>query len=97
LPEDPADPADPSAAGALVPLLRKDRPESRAVTDALAHLHVRGTAVNWPTVLDAGAHGGPGKVDLPTYAFQRERYWLEATAPAGGMAAAGLLPADHPL
>ncbi|MEH0656618.1 SDR family NAD(P)-dependent oxidoreductase [Streptomyces stelliscabiei] len=97
LTEDPADPADPSAAGALVPLLRKDRPESRAVTDALAHLHVRGTAVDWPAVLDAGAPGGPGKVTLPTYAFQRERYWLEATAPAGGMAAAGLLPADHPL
>ncbi|BBC30134.1 Polyketide synthase [Streptomyces graminofaciens] len=91
------DPADPSAAGALVPLLRKDRTETRAVTDALAHLYVRGTAVDWPTVMDTDATGTARQVDLPTYAFQRERYWLEATAAAGGMAAAGLLPADHPL
>ncbi|MFJ2444562.1 type I polyketide synthase, partial [Streptomyces sp. NPDC087658] len=95
------DPADPSAAGALVALLRKDRPETRAATDALAHLHVRGTAVDWPTVLDATGPGragdGAAPADLPTYAFQRERYWLDASAPAGGIAAAGLQSADHPL
>ncbi|WP_157873243.1 type I polyketide synthase, partial [Streptomyces neyagawaensis] len=89
------DPVDPSAAGPLVPLLRKDRTETRALTDALAQLYVRGTAVDWPTVLEATGRGG--QVELPTYAFQRERYWLEATAASGGMAAAGLLPADHPL
>ncbi|MEU1557332.1 type I polyketide synthase [Streptomyces scabiei] len=89
------DPVDPSAAGPLVPLLRKDRTETRALTDALAQLYVRGTAVDWPTVLEAT--GRAGQVELPTYAFQRERYWLEATAASGGMAAAGLLPADHPL
>ncbi|WEH12772.1 type I polyketide synthase [Streptomyces sp. VNUA24] len=89
------DPVDPSAAGPLVPLLRKDRTETRALTDALAQLYVRGTAVDWPTVLETTGRGG--RVELPTYAFQRERYWLEATAASGGMAAAGLLPADHPL
>ncbi|MDX3520631.1 type I polyketide synthase [Streptomyces scabiei] len=89
------DPVDPSAAGPLVPLLRKDRTETRALTDALAQLYVRGTAVDWPTVLEATGRGG--QVELPTYAFQRERYWLEATAASGGMAAAGLLAADHPL
>ncbi|MDX3745665.1 type I polyketide synthase [Streptomyces sp. AK08-02] len=90
---------DPAAAGELVPLLRKDRSETRAVTDALAHLHVRGTAVDWPKVMEAtaAATGTARQVELPTYAFQRERYWLEATAAAGGMAAAGILPADHPL
>ncbi|MEH0434506.1 SDR family NAD(P)-dependent oxidoreductase [Streptomyces scabiei] len=89
------DPVDPSAVGPLVPLLRKDRTEIRALTDALAQLYVRGTAVDWPTVLEATGRGG--RVELPTYAFQRERYWLEATAASGGMAAAGLLSADHPL
>ncbi|WP_215451754.1 type I polyketide synthase [Streptomyces sp. ATCC 21386] len=89
------DPVDPSAAGPLVPLLRKDRTETRALTEALAQLYVRGTAVDWPTVLEATGRGG--QVELPTYAFQRERYWLEATAASGGMAAAGLLSADHPL
>ncbi|WP_159059955.1 type I polyketide synthase, partial [Streptomyces scabiei] len=94
-PIDSDDPVDPSAVGPLVPLLRKDRTEIRALTDALAQLYVRGTAVDWPTVLEATGRGG--RVELPTYAFQRERYWLEATAASGGMAAAGLLSADHPL
>ncbi|MEW2119925.1 type I polyketide synthase, partial [Streptomyces sp. NPDC005474] len=95
--DSPSESKAPAATGELVPLLRKDRTETRAVTDALADLYVRGTAVDWPTVMAATATGPARQVDLPTYAFQRERYWLEATAAAGGMAAAGLLPADHPL
>ncbi|MBB5924424.1 acyl transferase domain-containing protein/thioesterase domain-containing protein/acyl carrier protein [Actinoalloteichus hoggarensis] len=36
-------------------------------------------------------------VDLPTYAFQHERYWLDAPQLAGDVRSAGLADADHPL
>ena len=36
-------------------------------------------------------------VALPTYAFQRRRYWLEAHEPAGSPAVLGLDSASHPL
>ncbi|MEV7546952.1 type I polyketide synthase, partial [Streptomyces sp. NPDC089915] len=77
-----------------VPVLRGDRPEETAVLTALARLHVEGTPVDWTAVLAGrGAH----RVDLPTYAFQRERYWLETGPAAGDLASAGLGSAGHPL
>ncbi|MGW1642842.1 type I polyketide synthase [Streptomyces lavendulae] len=77
-----------------VPLLRTDRPEQTAVTTALAHLHVHGTPVDWTTVL---AGSGARQVDLPTYAFQRSRYWLDTRPAVGDLASAGLRTADHAL
>ncbi|GHF46461.1 hypothetical protein GCM10010359_56190 [Streptomyces morookaense] len=55
-----------------IPVLRADRPERQAITTALAELHVYGISPDWQDFFP-GAH----RVDLPTYAFQRERYWLE--------------------
>ena len=64
----------------FVPVLRADQPGPEAVLSALARVHVHGTRVDWAAVLPAGQ-----RVGLPTYAFQRERYWLQAPpVPAGG-------------
>ncbi|MFJ9034178.1 type I polyketide synthase, partial [Streptomyces sp. NPDC102274] len=80
---------------AVVPLLRKDRPEELAAVTALARVHVRGATVRW-----AGLYEGSGarRVDLPTYPFQRRRFWPAVTLGKGGdMRAAGLDSAEHPL
>ncbi|WP_039947896.1 polyketide synthase dehydratase domain-containing protein, partial [Streptomyces sp. NRRL S-118] len=40
---------------------------------------------------------GARRVELPTYAFQRERYWLTPGAATGDVSAAGLVGVEHPL
>ncbi|MEU6777511.1 SDR family NAD(P)-dependent oxidoreductase, partial [Streptomyces sp. NPDC046759] len=75
-----------------IPALRADRPEPRAITTAYAQLHVNGVDVDWHAFFP-----GARRVDLPTYAFQRERYWLDAPASAGDLRAVGQGEAGHPL
>ncbi|MFJ1709797.1 SDR family NAD(P)-dependent oxidoreductase, partial [Kitasatospora sp. NPDC088346] len=79
---------------AFLPALHRSRPEGLALVAALAGLHVRGATVDWRAVLDGT---GGRRIDLPTYAFQKERYWLDTGLSAGDMASAGLDLAGHPL
>lgn len=58
-----------------VAALRPGVAEAAAVAAALAQVHARGTAVHWPAVF-AGTDAR--RVELPTYAFQRARYWSAA-------------------
>ncbi|WP_203833483.1 phosphopantetheine-binding protein, partial [Actinoplanes regularis] len=64
----------------VAPTMRKGR---TSFLTALAQLHVTGRDVDWSPLLTGGRH-----VDLPTYPFQRKRYWIEASpstaTPAGG-------------
>ncbi|MGD9486159.1 thioester reductase domain-containing protein [Streptomyces sp. TRM70308] len=83
--------------GAVVPVpaVRSTTPEPRAVVSAVGRLWQAGVPVDWP-VLTAPA--APRRVALPTYAFQRQRYWVEAdAAPAGGAGAGAGAVADHAL
>ncbi|WP_145503301.1 type I polyketide synthase [Streptomyces sp. CFMR 7] len=83
--------ADATALGTL----RRDDGGPRRFTESLAELHLRGVSPDWDTVF-AGRR--PGRVELPTYAFQRAPYWLEdGAAPTADVTSAGLTPADHPL
>ncbi|GDY42852.1 hypothetical protein SANT12839_037340 [Streptomyces antimycoticus] len=80
---------------AFISALRKGRPEAEALTTAIARAHVRGVAPDWAAYF---AGTGAVRVDLPTYAFQHERFWLEpGAASVGDVASVGLEPAGHPL
>ncbi|MDX3855930.1 SDR family NAD(P)-dependent oxidoreductase, partial [Streptomyces sp. AK02-01A] len=80
----------------FVSSLRKDGSEAHAVISALGALHVHTDhSLDWEAVFGPVAARRP--VDLPTYAFQRRRYWLDAPAPTGDLGTVGLTAAEHPL
>ena len=56
---------------------RRDRDEVETLVGSLAQLHVLGAPVDWSALFTASR-----RVDLPTYAFQRQRYWVNATSHA---------------
>ncbi|WP_020659289.1 type I polyketide synthase [Amycolatopsis benzoatilytica] len=68
------------AEAAVVPALRKDQDEEEAVVVALAAAHVLGARVDWEEFF---AGSGARIVELPSYAFQRERFWPEADEESG--------------
>ncbi|WP_218158518.1 type I polyketide synthase, partial [Streptomyces sp. MUSC 14] len=71
-------PHDDADGTLFVPILRKDGSEHVAVLRGMAKLHVDGAEVDWTPVF--GDHDGGVAVDLPTYAFQRTRFWPTVTA-----------------
>ncbi|MEJ3750560.1 SDR family NAD(P)-dependent oxidoreductase [Actinomycetes bacterium KLBMP 9797] len=62
---------------AVVGSLRRDEGAWQRLLAALGQLHTAGIRVDWPAFF-AGRPVMP--VDLPTYAFQRRRYWLDAAS-----------------
>ncbi|MGW7622068.1 type I polyketide synthase [Streptomyces antimycoticus] len=72
------------ARAVVVGTLRRDEGGLEQFLTSAAELYVSGVGVDWPTVFEGR---GARRVDLPTYAFQRQRYWLDAPVgevPAGG-------------
>ncbi|MFK0256349.1 type I polyketide synthase, partial [Streptomyces sp. NPDC090445] len=91
---DPQDTATATPPPAFAAALRAGRPETTTLLDAVARMFVRGTDVDW-----AACYAGTGaeRVELPTYPFQRQRYWMDARTPATAAATApdhGTAPAD---
>jgi polyene macrolide polyketide synthase len=79
----------------VVGSLRRDQGGSERFMGALGEAWVCGVDVDWDVVL--GGRGGR-RAQLPTYAFQRERFWLQGSGEgAGDVAAAGQASAEHPL
>ncbi|SOD68128.1 Polyketide synthase dehydratase, partial [Streptomyces zhaozhouensis] len=79
--------------GDAVPTQRKDNAETANLLRALGTLHTQGHDITWETTF---THLAPQTVDLPTYAFQHKRYWLDANT-SGDPASIGLRAAGHPM
>ncbi|MER5548997.1 SDR family NAD(P)-dependent oxidoreductase [Streptomyces sp. NPDC002589] len=75
--------------------LRRDGDEERDLVTAVVRLHAVGAAVDWAKFF---APYDARHTELPTYAFQRERLWLEATGGGSGDAGGlGQSATGHPL
>ncbi|MEV0850686.1 SDR family NAD(P)-dependent oxidoreductase, partial [Streptomyces sp. NPDC049954] len=86
--------AHDTAVTAVGSLRRGEGGVERFLTSA-AEAFVGGAAVDWATLFEGT---GARRVELPTYAFQHQRYWIEPSAAVrGDVSSAGLSAADHPL
>ncbi|MFE0059822.1 SDR family NAD(P)-dependent oxidoreductase, partial [Streptomyces sp. NPDC059003] len=74
--------------------LRRERPETATLLGGVGRLYAAGVPVDWKAVL---AGRGAQRVDLPTYPFQRKRYWLIDEAAHADPASMGLGAPRHPL
>jgi acyl transferase domain-containing protein/acyl carrier protein len=83
-----------SEQGSVIGTLRRQEGGPDRFALSLAEAHVQGAKVEWEEFFKGS---GAKKTKLPTYPFQRKRYWLSAGAGAGDLSAAGLSDAEHPL
>ena len=72
--------------------LRSGREEPEAMIAALAAAHASGAKLDW-----AARHPGAKRVPLPTYPFQRERYWIASGLGGTDASAIGQREVEHPL
>jgi pimaricinolide synthase PimS1 len=89
-----ADAAGAADRVAAVGSLRRGEGGLERFLASLGEAHAHGVDVDWSQLYEGS---GARQVDLPTYAFQRQRFWLEGTGGTGDLAAAGLGAIDHPL
>ncbi|MEU3491857.1 KR domain-containing protein, partial [Streptomyces massasporeus] len=76
--------AEPGADEVLcTAVLRKDREETFSLLTALGRLHAHGGEVDWAAYFTSMV-ADVRRVELPTYAFQRERFWPEVAGGGGG-------------
>ncbi len=77
----------------VIPSLGRDDGGLERFLMSVASAFVAGVGVDWRGVL-----GGAGLVDLPTYAFQRQRFWLtRGSTVSGDVGGVGLVGAQHGL
>ncbi|BBM86751.1 polyketide synthase [Candidatus Uabimicrobium amorphum] len=72
----------------LLPSLRKGKDEHAQLLKSVADIYTKGYAIDWKKIYEEKGHICP----LPTYAFQRKRYWLDLQ-PAAGSSVGGI---NHP-
>lgn len=74
-----------------VPTLSKDRPEPVSVMTAAAQGFVSGMGLDWASVFSGYR---PKRVELPTYAFQHQKFWLAPAPSVSDPTAAGQIGAS---
>ncbi|MCI3226486.1 SDR family NAD(P)-dependent oxidoreductase, partial [Streptomyces sp. NP-1717] len=77
----------------ITAFMRRDRDQVTGVLTGLARLHAHGVEVDWSRVLP----GSVRRTEVPTYAFQRRRYWAAPGASGSSLSGAGLAAAGHKL
>jgi acyl transferase domain-containing protein len=77
---------------AVVATLRRDKGGMDQFVNALSQAYVLGAAIDWPTLLDA-----PPSPHVPTYPFQRHRFWSTPPQVRADPAAIGMQLSGHPL
>nr|QBF51769.1 type I polyketide synthase [Streptomyces caniferus] len=82
------------SSAAAVPSLRADDGGWDRFLLSLGAAWAHGASVDWRPAFPADA---APRTDLPTYAFQRDRFWLAPPDGAGDVSALGLTEAQHPL
>ena len=83
---------DPNQAGVLETLRREEGgPERFALS--LAGAHAAGVALDWEALFEGRS---TARVPLPTYPFQRQRYWMGKRSEGSDPRAIGQVPAGHP-
>ncbi len=76
----------------VVPTLGRDDGGLQRFLSSAATAFVAGVAVNWRGLLD-----GAGFVELPTYAFDKRRFWLSGDGMGADASGLGLAASEHPL
>ena len=84
---------DPGVVGVLGSL-RRGEGSVECFLGYLCEAYVRGVGVDWGVLFSRGVGG---RVELPTYAFQRKRYWLRSGGGLGDAGSLGLSSIEHPL
>jgi acyl transferase domain-containing protein/acyl carrier protein len=86
--------SEDSAGVAVLHTLRREEGGLRRFLSSLAEAHVNGAKLDFDPLLKDSA---PQLTELPTYPFQRQRYWLEAGAGQSDPSAHGQSATEHPL
>ncbi|MGW0055928.1 SDR family NAD(P)-dependent oxidoreductase [Nocardia nova] len=83
-----------SADSVVMAAARRDRDETVQLSTMVAQAHTSGVRVDWTALFRRRPQL---RIPLPTYAFQRRRYWLPDVADSADVRLTGLDRTDHPL
>jgi acyl transferase domain-containing protein/NADPH:quinone reductase-like Zn-dependent oxidoreductase/acyl carrier protein len=78
----------------VVGTLRRDEGGMRRILLSVAEAHINGKTPNLASML---GETDACRIDLPTYAFEQKRYWLDPTSGVVDASSLGVTGADHPL
>ncbi|MFF9573211.1 SDR family NAD(P)-dependent oxidoreductase [Streptomyces sp. NPDC014685] len=82
--------------GIVVGSLARDHGTHAQLLRNLGLLHVQGHDIDWDRALGLAPDAAGSLLNLPTYAFQREHYWLPVPKATGDAGSLGLETSPHP-